>query len=207
MRTNPYPTVQARLRRSGHLPGVPPSRTELLIWFDADRFLVRDENGRPYAEIVGDVTAARGFGLVPRTMEGLMDAASAARHPRRHGPTELSGDWATGQAIVREAGRPPWSIDISTVAPVAEQLLSTGREALLPAGNESTFLDRPCREYRFAIEGDEDGTPFRSEVRWLVSAPYVLLREVRDARISELSATTEVIELAEGAAAGPIPRL
>lgn len=206
MRHDPYPVVRARLRRTGQAPGLPPSRAELVIWLDADRFLVRDEGGRPYAEIIGDVTAARGFGSVPRTMEGLMDVWGAARHPRPLGPTELYGDWASGRAVVREAGRAPWSTDVSVVAPVVDQLLSAGREADLPVGVESTFLDRPCREHRFVIEGDEDGIPFRSEARLLVSAPFVLLREVRDAGNPDLCATTEVIELVEGTAAGPVPQ-
>ena len=35
---------------------------------------------------------------------------------------------------------------------------------------------------RFEIEGREDGIVFRSEVRWLVLGPSVMLREVRDAQ-------------------------
>lgn len=202
---DPYPRVRARVRRTVRVPGMSPSHAELLIWLAADRFVVHDSGGRPYANLVGEVRSTRGFGVVPQGMEGLMDAVSANSRPHRGEPTELRGDWTSGRAVIREAGCAPWSTDVSTVAPVAEQLLATGRETSFPTGREVTFLNRLCREYRDTIEGDEDGRPFRSEARWLVSASFVLLREIRDARLPELNARTEVVELAEGSAAGALP--
>jgi hypothetical protein len=76
-------------------------------------------------------------------------------------------------------------------------LLTSGREAELEPSGERSYLDRPCQEYRFALAGEEEGIPYRSEVTWLVAGPYVLIRDVRDARIKELWARTEVVELDE----------
>jgi hypothetical protein len=173
----------------------------MVIWLDGERFRVRDESGRGYAEITGDVTAERGFGLMPRTMEGVMDAWDASRHPSDQA-SELYGDAETGEAVVLEAGRRSWRTDVAAVLPVAEQLLVDGRETTLEPVGESTYLDRPCREYRFALEGEEDGVRYRSDVRWLVSGPFVLLREVRDSPRGGLYVLTEVLELEEGAVAG-----
>jgi hypothetical protein len=84
------------------------------------------------------------------------------------------------------------------IAPVAAQLLTEGREAESEPVSTTTSLDRPCTDYRFTLNGDEDGISYRSAVRWLVSGPFVLLREVRDERINELATITEVVELEEG---------
>jgi hypothetical protein len=78
---------------------------------------------------------------------------------------------------------------------IAEQVLAgdtvDGRE---PVG-ETEFLARPCTEYRFALTGQDDGHPYRSDVRLLVWHGLVLFREVRDATVSDLRATAEVTEL------------
>jgi hypothetical protein len=90
-----------------------------------------------------------------------------------------------------------WSTtDVARIVPAAEQLLTRGRAALKPSG-ETTYLDRPCQEYRFTVDGTENGIPYRSEVNWLVSDPYLLVRDVRDSRIQDLHALTEVLELEE----------
>lgn len=195
-----YPNVRARLRRTKHAPAIPPCETSTVIWLSGEKFRVRDESGRPYADIVGDVTAERGFGITPRTMEGFMDAWGATRHSSGQA-TELYGDVETGEAVVHEAGRGPWTTGVGAIGPVAEQLLTDGREATLEPVSESTYLDRLCQEYRFAIEGEEDGIGYRSDVRWLVSGPFVLLREVRDSCHRDLYALTEIVELEEGAVA------
>jgi|HubBroStandDraft_6_1064221.scaffolds.fasta_scaffold19615_6 hypothetical protein len=199
-RRHAYPNVRARLRRIRRAPFAPTSETRMVIWLRGERFRVRDESGRGYAEITGDVTAERGFGLTPRTMEGFMDAWDASRHSSDQA-SELYGDVETGEAVVHEAGRESWTTDAGVIRPVAEQLLADGREATLEPVGESTYLDRPCQEYRFALEGEEDGFRYRSDVRWLVSGPFVLLREVRDSPHGGLYALTEVLELEEGAVA------
>jgi hypothetical protein len=194
-----YPNVRARLRRRKNAPGAPPAETSMVIWLSGQRFRVRDETGRAYAEIVADVTAARGFGMTPRTMEEFMDAWHASRHPSHRKPTELFGDWETGEAVVYEQYHEPWAARLAVVGLVGEQVLTDGREAAFDSVGESVYLGHRCQEYRFAIEGDEDGIAYRSDVRWLVWSPYVLLREVRDTPHGGLHALTEVVELAQGA--------
>jgi hypothetical protein len=102
-----YPNVRARLRRRTEAPGAPAAEASMVIWLSGQRFRVRDETGRPYAEIVADVTTPRGFGVTPRTMEEFMDAWHASRHPSRREPTELYGDWETGEAVVHEQHHDP----------------------------------------------------------------------------------------------------
>ncbi len=170
----------------------------MVIWLRDSAFRVRDEAGRPYSDVMSDVTAARGFGRTPQTIEELMDAWDVSRMPTDQVPTEIYGDLTTGDGTVREAGQEPWPIHATVIAPVAEQLLTDGREASLEPVAMCTCLDRPCAEYRFSIEGDEGGIPYRSDVRWLVHAPFVLLREVQDSKHPDLSVRTEVVELAEG---------
>jgi hypothetical protein len=192
-----FPNVHARLRRFRTSPGAPSAETTLSIWLRGTAFRVRDETGRSYADLADDVQAARGFGNVPRTIEDLMDAKSRSRHPPGR-PTELSGDLGTGRGEVYERGRPPWTIEATRLVPIATQLLTGGREARLDPVSTGTFLGRPSAEYEFAVTGEEDGIPYRSLVRWVVSTPYLLLREVRDDRAAALAVVTEVVELDEG---------
>jgi hypothetical protein len=194
-----FPNVRARLRRTHTAPGIRPDETTLLIWLRDSAFRVRDEAGRPYSEVMDDVRSARGFGATPRSMEEFMDASSRARHSTTgRAATELYGDLQTGEGAVREAGQNPWPVSPAVIAPVAAQLLTEGREAESEPVSTTTYLDRPCTNYRFTLTGDEDGMPYRSAVRWLVSGPFVLFREVRDERINELATITEVVELEEG---------
>jgi hypothetical protein len=192
-----YPRVRARLRFTRHAPGLPASEHLITVWLGGRRFRVRDESGRSFADIVGDVTAPRGFGVAATSMEDVMDAWRASRHPRNKGATELFGDRQSGVGVVHEAGRDSWTTDATRLAPAAEQLLSNGRETTLEPSGEASYLDRACREYHFTLTGMEDGVPYTSVITWLVSGPYVLVRDVRDARISGLRARTEVIELDE----------
>jgi hypothetical protein len=50
-------------------------------------------------------------------------------------------------------------------------------------------------EYRFALTGQDEGRPFRSDVRLLVWEGLVLVREVCDAELDDLRAVAEVVEL------------
>ena len=193
-----YPNVRARLRRTRTAPGTRPSETTLTIWLRDSAFRVRDETGRPYSDVVGDVRSARGFGNTPRTMEEFMDASEWSRRTPGRPATELYGDLDLDEGAVSEAGQEAWQVGPAVISPVAAQLLSDGREAGLDPVSTTTYLGRPCAEYRFTVTGDEDGVPYRSQVCSLVSGPFVLRREVRDVRIEELTAVTEVVELEEG---------
>jgi hypothetical protein len=168
------------------------------IWLRGSAFRVRDESGRPSSDLLGDLTEARGFGILPRTMEGFMDAWNLSRKPPNHVPTELYGDLSSGDGMIREAGWPARPIDAGVIAPVAEQLLTDGRERDLEPVATATCLGRPCTEYRFDIDGAEGAVAYRTHVRWLVSAPYVLLREIRDSKHDNLFALSEVVVLEEG---------
>lgn len=193
-----FPNAYARLRRTHTAPGIRPSETRLTIWLWDTAFRVHDEAGRPYSDVMNDVRSTRGFGTTPRTMEEFMDTSYRSRQSTGRNATELYGDLRAGEGMVQEAGQDPWPVSPEMIAPVAAQLLTDGREAHAEPGSTTTFLDRRCVEYRFTLTGDEDGIPYRSDVRWLVSGPFILLREVRDQDINELATITEVVELTEG---------
>lgn len=196
MKPPDYPNVRLRLRREAKAPGAPDTEARMALWLSGSRFRLRDETGRSYPELVGDVTSARGFGRASRTIEGLMDAWSAAG--REHLPTEIVADLATDAAVVVEEGGQPWTLEASRLVGLADQVFTHGLERDLEPVGERGFLGRSCLEYRFSIEGVEEGVPYRSDVSWLVSAPYLLRREVRDAPDGRLVAITEVVELVEG---------
>jgi hypothetical protein len=192
-----YPNVRARLRRIRTIPGVPDTTTIMVIWLDGARFRVRDESGRPAAEIIGDVTEPRGFGVLPHTIEDFMDAGDRARAdagpvPRR--PTDLYGDRASGEGVVQEPHGSRWTIAAAALAPVAEQLLAAVSEQDTAVAVGPVRLGRSSQEYRTALVGTEDGREYRSEVRRLSAVPYVLLREVRQ---GDLFVEVETLELAE----------
>ena len=60
-------------------------------------------------------------------------------------------------------------------------MLTGGREQASTPTGEEWFLERDCRAYRFTLDGTEDGVRFSTVVDWLVSGPYLLRRELRDA--------------------------
>ena len=190
-----YPTLRAVLRRTRTAPALPSTEHRLEIRLDGDTFAVVDFDGRTFGEVVAEATDPRGFGWMPRTMEGFMDAASTALYGPAGAPSSFTGDLATGLGTAIEAGGEPREVPARLLAPIAEQVLVgdavAGRE---PVG-ETEFLSRPCAEYRFALTGQDDGHPYRSDVRLLVWHGLVLLREVRDATVSDLRATAEVTEL------------
>jgi hypothetical protein len=193
-----YPDARVRLRRTRTAPGTETVRTTMTIHLRGSRFRVVDEGGRGYAEILADVTAPRGFGATPQTMEAFMDAFHESRRSVERAPTELRGDLATGEASVSEAGGDPWPADPDRLAPVAEQVLFRD-PGVRPTSATSTVLGREAAEYVATLEGDENGYRFRSDVRLWVSEPFVLVRDVVDAAYPGLTARVEVVELAEDA--------
>jgi len=188
--------VRVRLLRTRIAPGVPVLAVPMTIWWRDARFRVRDESGRAYADLAADVTEPRGFGRVPRTMEEFMDAATP---PPDRGPTDIYGDLDAPTGLVDEPRGRPWEVPLERIAGVAAQVLAGDLDGLAPSGRE-TLLGRDCEEYRSLIEGVEDGRPFRSDVRWLVAGPYVLLREVVDAG-GLMRLRMEAVAVDEGAVA------
>ncbi|MEV0649671.1 hypothetical protein AB0I28_30885 [Phytomonospora sp. NPDC050363] len=194
--TGVYPNVHARIRWTRRAPGAPPSITTTAIWLHGDRFHIRDEAGRAYSEIVGDVTEPRGFGLMPQTVEDFLETwTDPSAGPGE--TTDLYGDLTTGEGLVREPGR-SWETAAAMIAPVAAQLLSIGRDQGLEPVGERYHLGRDCLEFETFREGADNGRGFRTSVRWLSCGPFVLLHEVSDAENAGLCTRREVIELAEG---------
>lgn len=189
-----YPTLQVVLRRTRTAPALPATEHRLEIRLDGSTFAVVDVDGRTFGEVIAEATDPRGFGPLPRTIEGFMDATSAARHGPAGAPSEFVGDLATGRGTAVEAGGEPREVPADLLAPIAEQLLAGDLDGHAPVG-EVTLLGRACAEYRFAVTGEDDGRPYRSDVRLLVWRGVVLLRDVQDAAVPGLRATAEVVEL------------
>ncbi|GIG64512.1 hypothetical protein [Phytomonospora endophytica] len=187
--------VRVRLLRTRIAPGAPVLTTRLTIWWRGTRFRIHDESGRAYADLAADVSEPRGFGRTPRTMEEFMDAATAV--PDR-GRTDLYGDLDEPVGLVDEPRARPWEVPVARIAPIAAQVLAGDLDGQVPGGRE-TVLGRECVEYLGVLEGNEGGRAFRSEVRRLVSGPYVLLREVVDLDGGLLRLRAEAASLDEGA--------
>ena len=168
----------------------------MVLWLHGPRFHLRDETGRSLADLIADVAEPRGLGRPSRTMEELMDAWGATS--RERAPTDVFADLAADRAVVIEEGGEPWTADAERIVGLADQVFTDGREAELTAVGQRRRLDRECAEYRLVVEGEEAGVPYRSDVTWLVSAPYLMRREVRDHPAGRMYAVTDVVELEEG---------
>jgi len=107
--------------------------------------------------------------------------------------TVAAGDLAPG--ALRRAGGAPREVPVGLVAPIAEQVLAGDLVAGRTPAGAAEHLGRACAEYRFALIGEDEGRPFRSDVRLLVWEGLVLVREVRDADLDDLRAVAEVVEL------------
>jgi hypothetical protein len=198
-----YPNVEARLRLSKVAPVLPPRESYMSIWMEGTRFRVRDESGRDVATILGDVSSSRGVGVPARSIEEMMDVWSQSRDTgsAARSVTELYGDLATGEGWVLRGGQAAWPIRADELAPAAEQILAGGLDEQLQPRAQVTRLGRPATEYHGFLEGKDQGIPYRSEVTRVISAPYLLLSEVRNAENAGHSYTREVFSLEEGAAA------
>jgi hypothetical protein len=189
-----YPTLWAVLRRTRTAPALPATEHRLEIRLDGSTFAVVDLDGRTFGEVIAEATDPRGFGAMPRTIEGFMDATSAAMRGPAGAPSEFAGDLATGRGTAVEAGREAREVPAQLLAPIAEQVLAADADGREPVG-EASLLGRTCAEYRFAVTGEDEGRPYRSDVRLLVWRGLVLLRAVQDAAVPGLRAVSEVIEL------------
>ena len=191
-----YPNVRLRLRRTSGAPGAPERTATMVFWLHGARFHLRDETGRAYSDLIADVAEPRGLGRASRTMEDLMDVWSATG--RERAPTDVFADLSADRAVLIEEGGEPWTTDAERMVGLADQVFTDGRESDLVATGQRRQLDRECTEYRFVIEGEEGGVPYRSDVIWLVSVPYLIRREVRDHPAGRMFAITEVVEIGEG---------
>lgn len=193
-----FPNVHARLHTTVAQPGAATLEVDTDVWLLGDRFRVRDSRGRSPAQILDELAYPRGTGAPLRTMEELMDRASeVSRAPR--GVTELYGDLSTDRGLVLQPLRDPSPRSATELAPAATQVLADGRLTGLAAGAESAHLGRNAILYRGALEGQEEGRPYRTELHRLVAAPYLLREEARDAASPQaLFLVREVTLLEEG---------
>ena len=196
-----YPNVRARLRLSRMGPGLPKREIYMDIWMKGSMFRVRDEAGRDMAEILEDITAKRGLGAAARTMEGIMDIWSVTldEGEATRGATELFGDMATDEGWVYPRGKARWAIAAERVAPAAEQILSKGRETQLEPLRDVTRFGKTCTEYHGFVEVEDQGVQHRNEITRVISPPFVLFDQVRNAQDSEHYYIREVVSLEEGA--------
>jgi hypothetical protein len=173
------------------------------IWLSGTRFRVRDEAGRNPTTILTDISERRGLGTPARTMEEIMDVHSQALHPGDREPTEFYGDRSTTKGWVRRGGQAPWPIDAAQLLPAAEQILVGALDERLEWRGQVTRLGRQATELHGLLEGEEEGIPYRSEVTRVISPPFVLFSQIRDATSAARSYTREVVSLDEGGAADP----
>jgi hypothetical protein len=179
-----------RLTRTA--PGLPRRESFMDVWMKGTRFRARDDWGRAVGTILDDLLAPRGLGKPARTMEEIMD-----RNAQAAGPTDVYGDLATNEGWVASHGQPPWPMAAETLAPAAEQILAGELDPLLEKGAEPSCLGRRCITYHGLIEGEEESLPFQSRVTCLVSPPYLIAIDVRDAKNANHFYTREVIALEE----------
>lgn len=183
--------VRARMLVTRNVSGTPGAEARLTLGWLGDRFHVRDESGRTFHDVGADVLEARGLGVVPRTIEDLMNAELPLK-----GRMDCFGSLGTAEGTVTEPWGQRWKARTERLAPVAGQIFPVGLDGLRPAGRER-FLDRECAAYVLRREGSDGGLPYRSRVRLLVSGPYVLLREVTD-EAGPMRLRAEVTALDEG---------
>ncbi len=191
-----WPSARVRLLRRTAAPAAPSREDVITVWLDGSRLRLRDDSGRPFPDVLEEVTSPRGFGRATRSLEDLMGAWTPA--PTAPRPTDILVDRGSDQTVVSEGGGEPWRIPVGSTDALADLVLTRGRERSLdPVGHEQ-LLGRDCLDYRFRLEGDEETIPFATEVRWLVAGPYLLRRELRDADNPGRWLTSEVVELVEG---------
>lgn len=195
-----YPNVHARLHLTQHTPDHPPRECDVEIWLKDTRFRVRDRSGRRLDEILGDATAPRQLGLLPRTMEDLMDrdADARARASQPPAPTELYGDLATDDGWVYPPRRPPAEIRAAKLAPAAEQILARNKMTGLQIGAAAVRLGRTATEYHGFVRVTDDGEQYENEVTRVIAPPYLLLETTRSASNAALSYVREIVALDEG---------
>lgn len=193
-----HPNVYARLVLAKKGPVLPKIEGVVEIWIKSPKFRVRDNTGRFVYEICGDIASNRGLGQPPQSIEEIIDIQSRFRDKPAFGVTELFGDIASGQGLVCESEKAPWVIEAKKIAPVAEQIFSPEIEKYLKPVRATNRFERACTEYRGFLEGEEDGTKFKSEIRLIISPPFVFLNEVHDAEISSYYFIRECVDFREG---------
>ncbi|GLZ76180.1 hypothetical protein Afil01_09870 [Actinorhabdospora filicis] len=181
--------VRAKLTRGRKFPALRDLSAAQTVWWLGEQFRFRDESGRPVSEVLADVTAPRGFGSTPRSLEGIMDTFLDLK-----GVTEVYGDRAKGTGIIIDSQGRRRAVDASVILPLAAQLFAEDLKGLTP-GARSKILGRDTVAYAKTLTGSDEAGSFRQEQKLTVAGTYVLLRETAAGRAS---ARTEVTALDEG---------
>lgn len=191
------PNARIRLRLHFHAPSLPERDIVQTIWLHGSKFRVRDEAGRSFYEVLGDVTYPRGLGLPATTIEEVMDRRSAAqRQPA--GVTEVFGDLATGAGLVVPSVGAPWAKDAVELAPLARQVLAADLAPSLVRAGDVKRLGLDATEYKGEVEVDEKGARRRNTVVRVLAPPFLLLDDVRDAELADHYYVREVVALDAG---------
>lgn len=194
-----YPNVKARLRLIQQGPSLPEREYYMDLWLKERRFRVRDEAGRDLSVLLGDLAAPRGLGLLPDSLEEIMDIWSETQAPHLpHEITELYGDLATNKGLVFRWQQAGWPIAATALAPLAEQILAHPPEQPLTLHRQVARLGKMAMEYQFFLAGTQAGHPYKSMVTHIVAPPYLLFSHVHDVVLTHLAYTREVVTLEEG---------
>jgi hypothetical protein len=182
-------------------PILPPRQSFMGIWMKGTRFRVRDEAGRHVAEILAELSTGGGLGVPPRSLEEIMDIWSQSQGEAApvRAVTELYGDLATGDGWVLRGHQAAWPMHADELAPAAEQILAGDLDRRLQPRGQVIRLGRPAMEYHGFLAGEDQAGPYECEVTRIVSPPYLLLNDVRNARNADHAYAREVVSLAEGA--------
>lgn len=191
------PNARIRLRLHFRAPALPERDIEQTIWLHGSKFRVRDEAGRSFYEVLGDVTYPRGLGLPATTMEEMMDRRSAAKRAPS-GVTEVYGDLESGAGLVVPSVGEPWAKDAVALVPLARQVLAGDRVSTLGRAGGVKRLGRDATEHKGEVEVEENGAERRNTVVRVVAPPYLLLDDVRDAELADHYYVREVLALDEG---------
>jgi len=192
-----YPEVYVRLRLVLTKPALPTQETYMDIWTRGPRFHVRDESGRDIAAILDDVTAARGLGADPHSMEEIMDRWTQSRNAVSR-VTDVYGDLETAKGVVQRTGQVPWSMAAEILAPLADQIFARKKNARLELKRQTVLLNRSAVEYHGILRGKDQGVPYKSEVTRIVSPLYLLVERVHDSKNPDHSLIREIVSLQEG---------
>jgi hypothetical protein len=192
-----FPNARIRLRLHFQASGLTERKIEQTIWLRGSKFRVRDEVGRDLYEVLGDVTYPRGLGLPATTIEAIMDRNEAAER-KPTGTTDVYGDLATDVGLIVQTRAKPWSKPAHDLAPLARQVLVGDRVAALVRVGDVKRLGRNATEYKGEVEVEEKGEKRRNVVVRVVAPPFLLLDDVRNAKVAEHYYVREVLAIDEG---------
>lgn len=196
-----YPNAHIRLQLTQRIAGDPPRVYRLEIWLRGRRFHVRDLAGRRLDELFSDIREPRQLGAMPRTIEQIMDRDSSerARQARPPAPTDLYGDLDSDHGSVDRELHDRVEAPASDLAPIAEQILATGKLVGLHAEDSATRHGRRGTRYGGLIDAIDAGERYTTRVSRVVAPPYLLFERNEDSSNEALAFEREITAIDEGA--------